>query len=96
MLYAAGAELVLSGHDHHYERFAPIDDEGALDEKRGLRQFIAGTGGAPLRQPASIAAHSEARISEFGVVKLTLGREGYGWEFLGTSGPQDSGFAGCH
>ena len=42
------------------------------------------------------AAYSEARISELGVLKLTLGREGYAWEFLGSSGPQDSGFASCH
>jgi hypothetical protein len=96
ILYEAGAEVVLAGHDHHYERFAPLDDHGAPDEKRGLRQFIAGTGGAPLRQPASIAAYSQTRISEFGVLKLTLGRDGYAWEFLGTSGPQDSGFASCH
>jgi hypothetical protein len=96
MLYDAGVELALSGHDHHYERFAPLDEYGAPDETRGLRQFIAGTGGAPLRQPASIAAYSEVRISEFGVLKLTLGREAYAWEFLGTSGPQDSGFASCH
>jgi hypothetical protein len=96
LLYAAGAEVVLSGHDHHYERFGPIDDQGSLDEKRGIRQFIAGTGGAPLRRAASVAAYSEARISEFGIVKLTLGREGYAWEFVGTSGSHDSGFANCH
>ena len=96
MLYEAGAEVVLSGHDHHYERFAPLDDYGEPDEKRGVRQFIAGTGGAPLRQAMGFAAHSESRISEFGVLKLTLGRDSYSWDFISTSGPRDSGSGSCH
>jgi hypothetical protein len=46
LLYRAGAELVLSGHDHVYERFAPQDADGRRDDARGIRQFVAGTGGA--------------------------------------------------
>ena len=96
ILYEADADLVLSGHDHLYERFAPIGASGDPDEQRGIRQFVAGTGGATIRQPVTVAPHSEARISQHGVLKLTLGPTSYAWEFLGVSGASDSGFAGCH
>jgi 3',5'-cyclic AMP phosphodiesterase CpdA len=83
LLYQAGAELVLSGHDHDYERFAPQDADGRRDDARGLRQFVAGTGGAfptPILWPLP---NSEARDSNHdGVLKLVLGEDGYSWEFL--------------
>jgi hypothetical protein len=83
LLYEAGAELVLSGHDHDYERFAPQDADGRRDEARGMRQFVVGTGGAfptPFLWPR---ANSEARDSNHdGVLKLVLGFDGYSWEFL--------------
>jgi 3',5'-cyclic AMP phosphodiesterase CpdA len=92
-LYEAGAELVLSGHDHVYERFAPQDADGRRDDARGIRQFVAGTGGAyptPLLWPH---ANSEARDSNhFGVLKLVLGDGGYEWEFLeAPNGDAESG-----
>lgn len=96
ILYEADADLVLTGHEHHYERFAPFDEHGAPDDRRGMRQFIVGTGGAALRQPITVAPFSEVRIAEHGVLKLTLGPTSYAWEFLGVSGARDTGFAGCH
>jgi hypothetical protein len=96
ILYESDVDLLLTGHSHSYERFAPLDDSGAPDDRRGIRQFIVGTGGAPLRAPASVAPHSEARITQHGVLKLTLGPASYAWDFLGVSGASDSGFAGCH
>jgi hypothetical protein len=106
-LYEAGAELVLSGHDHDYERFAPQDADGHADAARGLRQFVAGTGGAyltPLRWPR---ANSEVRDnSHHGVLKLVLKDDGYDWDFLALDeraphdfpapAMHDSGSARCH
>jgi 3',5'-cyclic AMP phosphodiesterase CpdA len=89
LLQAAGAELVLSGHDHDYERFAPQDAHGMAD-RRGIRQFVVGTGGAfatPLLWPRP---HSEARdANRDGVLKLVLDEGRYTWEFLAV--PQDDG-----
>lgn len=86
LLYQAGAEIVLSGHDHDYERFAPQDAGGRFDAARGIRQFVVGTGGAfytPFRWPLQ---HSEMRDnSRMGVLKLVLGDGGYAWEFLEAS-----------
>ena len=83
LLHQAGAELVLSGHDHTYERFAPQDANGKLDQARGIRQFVVGTGGAyytPFKFPI---ANSEMRDnSRFGVLKLVLRDDSYEWEFL--------------
>ena len=60
-LYAAGADLVINGHDHDYERFAPQDSEGHEDTARGIREFVVGTGGAELRGvPAALGAEQRA------------------------------------
>jgi hypothetical protein len=96
MLYDANVDLVMSGHDHLYERFAPQDPDGRPDPARGIRQFTAGTGGAPLYQTAAIKPNSEVRISEFGLLKLTLASEGYAWEFVPVSGARDAGTGTCH
>jgi hypothetical protein len=96
LLYDAGADLVLSAHQHMYERFAPQDPEGRADSVRGIRQFIAGTGGAFLYHPVAIHPNSEVRISAFGVLKLTLSADRYQWEFIPVSGPSDSGSGVCH
>ena len=83
LLYRAGAELVLSGHDHNYERFAPQDADGRHDAGRGIRQFVVGTGGAfltPFRWPWK---NSEMRDNNrTGVLKLVLRDASYEWEFL--------------
>jgi hypothetical protein len=98
LLYAAGADVVLAGHDHVYERFAPQDSDGRFDPTRGMREFLVGTGGAFLYNFVSIAPNSEIRIRAFGILKLTLNSESYDWQFLQTpSGtPGDSGTGQCH
>lgn len=104
-LQQAGAEVVLAGHDHHYERFAPQDAHGKRDLARGLRQFIVGTGGA-FRTPLFLRAHRNSELREnsrTGVLKLVLGEGRYDWEFLEASydgfpnGPDpDKGSGRCH
>jgi hypothetical protein len=96
MLYAAGVDIIVSGHDHLYERFAPQDPDGVPDPVRGIRQFTVGTGGAGLYDVVRIAANSEERIKAFGVLKLTLSAETYQWEFIAVSRAGDSGTGSCH
>src|SRR6185436_1008665 len=72
VLYRSNAELVVSAHEHFYERFAPQDHEGQMDPVRGLRQFVVGTGGAPLHALQNTMPYSEVRLAAFGVLKLTL------------------------
>jgi hypothetical protein len=95
-----GADVVINGHDHHYERFAPQDSTGAPSSK-GLRELIVGTGGAELRGLLSpLKAHSEAELTHrFGILALTLRPSSYGWAFLGTDGKiydPSPGFTECH
>jgi acid phosphatase type 7 len=98
ILYDAGAEIALAGHDHDYERFAPQDPQGHADAVRGIREFVAGTGGAPPYQFAGIRANSEVRLTEqFGVLRLTLLNDAYAWDFISVSGSVvDTGAAACH
>ncbi|OWW19209.1 metallophosphoesterase family protein [Noviherbaspirillum denitrificans] len=99
MLHAAGADVVLVSHDHDYERFAPQDAEGQLDDARGIRQFVVGTGGAELTPLRFRRSHSEASDnSTFGVLKLVLKEAGYEWEFIPVEkgGFTDRGAALCH
>ncbi len=98
-LYDDGAEVVVSGHDHHYERFAPQDANGTHDPVAGVREFVAGTGGTGNRPIALIAANSESRFTDaFGILKLSLYSDGYEWEFVseGGSGFTDVGIGVCH
>jgi acid phosphatase type 7 len=97
-LYAAGVDVVISGHEHFYERFAPQTPDGRLDLQYGIREFVVGTGGAPLTQPVRRVAHSEVVMSSFGVLRLTLDVQSYRWEFLAaeTGGVLDSGTGLCH
>jgi hypothetical protein len=96
VLYRSGADVVLSSHNHLYERFAPQDHEGQMDPVRGLRQFVVGTGGAPLHSRQETMPHSELLIAAFGVLKMTLGSGTYDWEFVSVSGSLDRGTASCH
>jgi hypothetical protein len=105
LLYQAGAALVLSGHDHDYERFGPQDALGNRDDNRGVRQFVVGTGGgSPRWFRASSLPNSEFRdSSRYGVLRLVLHADGYEWEFLaarhtGLPGPDlpDRGSGSCH
>ena len=98
-LYEAGVDVVLAGHDHTYERFAPQDPAGAQDPDGGVRQFVVGTGGAGLYAFEEIRPNSEARDSgTHGVLAFTLDPRGYAWEFVTVEGPDfsDSGSAACH
>lgn len=86
LLQTSGAELVLTGHDHDYERFALQDADGRSDP-RGLREFVVGTGGVGLYQPAAIQPNSEIRDNRtWGVLKLTLQARSYDWEFVPIDG----------
>ena len=99
-LYADGAELVLNGHDHDYERFAPQDPSAGADPTHGIRQFVVGTGGQDFRSFSStVAANSEVRsIAAHGVLRLTLSSGSYGWTFLPVPGKtlDESGSGTCH
>jgi 3',5'-cyclic AMP phosphodiesterase CpdA len=97
LLHAAGAELVLVGHDHVYERFAPQSAEGQVDSVRGVRSFTVGTGGARLYSWSTIRTNSEFRDnSSHGVLRLTLAEGSYRWVFVPVSGDaRDAGSAQC-
>jgi hypothetical protein len=74
ILYADGVDLVLNGHDHDYERFAPVNPAGILDSAKGIAEIIAGTGGEDLRGFNAIVPNSVYRIEgRVGVLLLTLG-----------------------
>ena len=97
-LYEAGASVVLSGHDHNYERFAPQNPRGRLDPERGIRSFVVGTGGAPLRPGQEAAPNSEVfHARSWGVLRLELYEKGYTWAFIPgyEEGFTDSGSSQC-
>ena len=99
VLYEADADVVLTGHDHDYERWAPVDPEGNVDQARGIREFVVGTGGAPLRPFETVHPASEVRNAEtHGILQMTLLPDAYDWEFLPEEGGTftDSGRAECH
>ncbi len=99
LLYNNNADVVLDGHDHIYERFAPQDANAVADPLRGIREFISGTGGANHTSIVAIAANSEVRnANTFGMLKLTLHPSSYDWQFLPVPGGTftDSGSAPCH
>jgi hypothetical protein len=100
ILYAYGAEFVMGGNDHHYERFAPQTPFGDLDPANGIRQFVAGTGGRFLRPVTSIPSPaSEARNdTTHGILRVGLLESSYEWEFIPVEGGTftDSGTSPCH
>lgn len=97
-LYEYGVDVVIAGHDHLYERFAPQDPDGAADPNRGIRQFTLGTGGAEHYEGANMRPNSEVRGGDWGVLALTLEPAGYRWEFVPVEGAtfRDAGTAPCH
>jgi hypothetical protein len=98
-LYQAGADVVLNGHEHIYERFAPQAPSGVADPPRGIRQFTVGSGGKNHTPVVAVQPNSEVRdTTTFGVLKLTLRPDGYDWQFLpDASGTfTDSGSGACH
>jgi hypothetical protein len=96
LLYERGADVIVAGHDHLYERFGKQDVDGRSDA-RGLRQFIAGTGGARLYNFQRTAANSQSRVNAHGVLRLNLHTSTYDWAFIDTNGAiADTGADGCH
>jgi hypothetical protein len=93
-LDAAGADLVLSGHEHFYESFEPLDADGT-PLAAGIREFVVGTGGAHLRD-LSLSSRHRAFAREHGVLELRLERDRYHWSFRTTGGEvRDYGEAPC-
>ena len=98
-LYDADADVVLGGHAHDYERFAPQNPAGKLDNSRGIRQFVVGTGGAFFTSLGTTKPNSQVRsASTYGVLLLTLRPRSYDWRFVpeGGRGFTDSGAGACH
>ena len=97
-LYAAGVDVVVTGHQHHYERFPLLDPAGGRDDAKGIRQFNAGTGGESTAMPVAIAEHSQALTDAYGVLQLTLDYGAYRWEFIPVTPGQftDAGSGTCH
>jgi hypothetical protein len=97
-LYDAGADIVVNGHDHDYERFAPQDPGSRADDARGIREFVVGTGGAGLRTFPTTRPNSIVRASvAHGVIRFTLHQSSYDWRFISTTGEfGDSGAGACH
>jgi hypothetical protein len=99
LLYTKGADVVLNGHAHFYERFAPQDAAGNADPAKGVRELLVGTGGRSFfAVRPNPAANSEARIANtFGVLQMTLHPTSYDWRFVPTTGTAtDQGSSSCH
>jgi hypothetical protein len=98
MLDEAGAEIIINGHDHVYERFAPRTGKGELGKARGIRQFIVGTGGRSLYPFSRIeAGHEAGDDKHFGFLLLSLKSSTYTWEFRDVGNKVlDSGRGNCH
>jgi hypothetical protein len=96
LLDGAGVDVVLAAHDHSYERFALLDQEGS-PSPTGIRSFVVGTGGGPLYGPQAIQPYSEARGSVWGVLRLTLRAASYSWNFVPVPGAslRDEGDGVC-
>jgi acid phosphatase type 7 len=98
-LSAGGADVVLVSHSHHYERFAPQNANGGLDQANGIREFVVGTGGRSFTGRTNNAANSQLFNNQnFGVLRLTLHPSGYDWRFVSEAGRSftDSGTGSCH
>jgi acid phosphatase type 7 len=99
ILYQHDVDVILNGHDHIYERFAPQTPAGLPDPARGIREFIVGTGGADHTSLAAVAPNSELiNTTTYGVLELTLHPAGYDWKFVPEAGGSftDSGTGACH
>jgi hypothetical protein len=99
LLYNNNADLILTGHDHTYERFAPQDANGTLDLVRGIREFVVGSGGSNHTSLASLAPNSEIfNQNTYGVLKVSLHSNSYDWQFVPELGKTftDSGTTLCH
>jgi hypothetical protein len=100
LLYANGVDVILNGHRHVYERFAPQAPDGTLDQTNGIVEFIVGTGGDDHGVLQSAPARNEVVRDDtsFGYLKLTMQRSGYSFRFVPVAGGTftDSGSGTCH
>jgi hypothetical protein len=97
LLYNLGGDLVINGHDHVYERHAPVNPDQRRDDVRGIRQFTVGTGGATLYGRMRTAINSELLISSYGILRLKLDPALYEWQFMDVNGNVvDRGLNVCH
>jgi hypothetical protein len=99
VLYEFNADVILNGHDHDYERFAPQNAAGALDNVRGIREFVVGTGGRALYALGTLKANSQVfNAATYGVIKMTLSAGSYSWQFMPIAGQTftDAGTSSCH
>ena len=97
LMYNLGGDVVIAGHDHLYERHAPVDTDQRRDDAKGIRQFTVGTGGAPLYSKVRNALNSEFLTSNFGVLRLKLDPALYEWQFMDMNGNVlDRGLNVCH
>lgn len=96
--YNGGVDVVLNGHQHDYERFAPLAPSGSVDSAKGVREFVVGTGGYSVWGSGTPLSSSRARGSAFGILKLTLHASSYDWRFVPIAGSSysDSGTGTCH
>ena len=100
ILYNNGAEVIVNGHAHRYERFAPITPRGTTDLQKGIRQFVAGTGGAPGGSEIyydQAPGVEKVQTGTSGVLKLDLSAGSYSWRFIPIAGQTftDSGNGSC-
>ena len=97
LMYQRNVDVVVSAHDHLYERFAPMDSSLRSDPARGIRLFISGGGGAPPYQRARQALRSEMMVTTNGLLRLKLDTALYEWEYVGANGNViDRGLNICH
>jgi hypothetical protein len=100
VLNEEGVDILLTGHEHSYERFQPMDSEGRPDEQGGVSLFVVGTGGGNLRpfENPPLSATVTRQDNTWGVLKLELDTDGYGWTFLPVPGSSysDAGTGRCH
>ena len=97
LMYNLGGDLVIAGHDHLYERHAPVNTDQRRDDVKGIRQFTVGTGGAPLYNRMRQGLNSELLISNYGVLRLKLDPALYEWQFMDMNGNVlDRGLNVCH
>lgn len=99
LLEQNGADVIVNGHDHLYERFAPQTSDGSINPKKGVRQFIVGTGGKSLYKlhADKTLNHEYGNDSSFGFLEMELAASSYSWQFVGIDGQKyDAGRYACH
>jgi Calcineurin-like phosphoesterase len=97
LMYNLGGDVVIAGHDHLYERHAPVNTDQRRDDAKGIRQFTVGTGGAPLYNRVRAALNSEVLFSNYGMLRIKLDPARYEWTFMDMNGNiLDNGLTICH